>query len=413
MKTTFRSWFLVILLCLSTPVYSENQMKIPDYNENLWGIRFLNPTTAYVIGTQGRIFKILTENQVIVPINTGFNTYLYAVHFLNENLGFAVGANGLIIKTIDGGETWNQIPMFTNQNLRNIQYENNCLYALGSFGTRWKSSNLGETWDDLSVSGFNGHFFEVSIPGSVGYMVSDNSTSPFWKTTDGGTTWTGFSLPSTICGTGLFSAPSRIEVIGKNRTTQQPAILRSVNGGDSWEINYFPTDGLELRGIDYGLNSGFAVTSSHLLKSSKIYKTNDEGQTWGLLSERESEFYSMACSGNHLYLTGDSGTIYQQDIIVSINPISSEIPEGYKLSQNYPNPFNPTTTINFFIPAKTQVTLVIYDMTGKEIETLVNSVLSAGSHSFNFTADNIASGAYIYRLSTESYTETKTMILNK
>ena len=99
------------------------------------------------------------------------------------------------------------------------------------------------------------------------------------------------------------------------------------------------------------------------------------------------------------------------DIIVGVE---SFVPKEFYVDQNYPNPFNPTTTIKFGLPAASEVSLVIYDMLGREVITLVNSKeLKAGTHSYIFNASNIASGAYVYRLSTKNNVVTKKMLLLK
>ena len=70
------------------------------------------------------------------------------------------------------------------------------------------------------------------------------------------------------------------------------------------------------------------------------------------------------------------------------------------LHANYPNPFNPTTTITFDLPVQQQASLEVYDLMGRKIEMLVDGVLPAGRHEFNFDARQLASGMYIYRLTT-------------
>jgi spore coat protein CotH len=85
--------------------------------------------------------------------------------------------------------------------------------------------------------------------------------------------------------------------------------------------------------------------------------------------------------------------------ITGINETKSEIPSSYSLYQNYPNPFNPTTIIKFALPKTSSVKLVVYDMLGRVISTVVNSEMSAGTHEFKFDAQNLASGIYFYRIS--------------
>lgn len=85
----------------------------------------------------------------------------------------------------------------------------------------------------------------------------------------------------------------------------------------------------------------------------------------------------------------------------------------YDLSQNYPNPFNPSTKINYALPTDGQVSIKIFDMSGKEVMSLVNEVKTAGYYSVNFNASNLSSGIYFYSLSAADFTATKKMMLVK
>jgi hypothetical protein len=97
---------------------------------------------------------------------------------------------------------------------------------------------------------------------------------------------------------------------------------------------------------------------------------------------------------------------------------SNIIPEEYSLSQNYPNPFNPTTTISFSIPNiassfNSNVTLKIYDLLGREVNTLVNEVKQPGSYQVQFDASELSSGIYFYALSAGNFYQTKKLVLLK
>jgi|GEM_PF-5728669 len=101
-------------------------------------------------------------------------------------------------------------------------------------------------------------------------------------------------------------------------------------------------------------------------------------------------------------------------------PTGIETPEekitsvlGFELSQNYPNPFNPTTKISWQSPFSSHQTLIVYDVLGREIVTLVNEYREAGSHIVYFDGSNFASGIYFYRLQAGSFVEVKKMILMK
>ncbi len=86
-------------------------------------------------------------------------------------------------------------------------------------------------------------------------------------------------------------------------------------------------------------------------------------------------------------------------------------PKGFVLHQNYPNPFNPSTTISFAIHSKAYVTLKVFDIIGREIETIASEELSPGTYSRQWNAANMSSGIYFYRLQAGKFTETKKLVL--
>ena len=89
-------------------------------------------------------------------------------------------------------------------------------------------------------------------------------------------------------------------------------------------------------------------------------------------------------------------------------------PSSFELLQNYPNPFNPTTAISFQLSAVSNVTLKVYDVLGREVATLLkNETMDDGEHEIQFDAANLSSGLYFYKLSTETFTATKKMVLMK
>ena len=116
--------------------------------------------------------------------------------------------------------------------------------------------------------------------------------------------------------------------------------------------------------------------------------------------------------------TGDTGVLTNWCLQVTYScPVGGiqtiEIPNFYSLSQNYPNPFNPSTTIKFTMPKGDNVKLVIFDILGREVKTLVNEFKSSGSYEVNFDASTLSSGVYFYRLEAGEFTDTKRMLLVK
>ncbi|MGA9295646.1 MAG: kelch repeat-containing protein [Ignavibacteriaceae bacterium] len=91
----------------------------------------------------------------------------------------------------------------------------------------------------------------------------------------------------------------------------------------------------------------------------------------------------------------------------------STTPNEFALYQNYPNPFNPTTNLSFVIGHLSFVTLKVYDILGKEVETLVNEEKPAGTYEVTWNATNLTSGVYFFQLKASSYTETKKLLLLK
>ncbi len=121
----------------------------------------------------------------------------------------------------------------------------------------------------------------------------------------------------------------------------------------------------------------------------------------------------------------DAGSAVISDLVLketgrgfSSNPVDQTIPRAYALEQNYPNPFNPSTIIRYDLPEAGQVTLTVYDITGREITRLVNGVEDAGRHEVRFDgtgvrSGGIASGVYFYTVRAGSFTRTRKMVLLK
>jgi hypothetical protein len=104
------------------------------------------------------------------------------------------------------------------------------------------------------------------------------------------------------------------------------------------------------------------------------------------------------------FTTSDTGVAVEDDV---------EVPDEAVLYANYPNPFNPQTTIPFALPQPGPVRLMIYDVLGREIAVLIDSTFPAGQHEAVFDASGLPSGVYLYRLQTDGWTRTRTMLLVK
>jgi hypothetical protein len=92
---------------------------------------------------------------------------------------------------------------------------------------------------------------------------------------------------------------------------------------------------------------------------------------------------------------------------------NTQVPKDYSISQNFPNPFNPITSISYTIPKTGNVKMVIFDVLGREVATLVNEVKTPGTYAVRFDASNFASGVYMYRIESGNFADTKKMLLVK
>jgi hypothetical protein len=110
-------------------------------------------------------------------------------------------------------------------------------------------------------------------------------------------------------------------------------------------------------------------------------------------------------------------TINYKLLPIGIQPVSNIVPKSFNLEQNYPNPFNPTTNIKFNVATGGFAKLVIFDVLGREVATLVSEDLKAGQYAVNYNASNLPSGVYLYRLTVtgdnSSFTSTKKLMLIK
>jgi hypothetical protein len=113
---------------------------------------------------------------------------------------------------------------------------------------------------------------------------------------------------------------------------------------------------------------------------------------------------------------GNTGVIH--DTLTIANQLTGverqlnlELPQEYRLEQNYPNPFNPSTTIRYGLPARSHVSLTVFNALGQQVAQLVNGEIEAGYHEVQFNASELSSGVYFYRIQAGTFVETKRLLL--
>jgi hypothetical protein len=185
----------------------------------------------------------------------------------------------------------------------------------------------------------------------------------------------------------------------------QRFVLKTINGGNNWSELAFPSYNETSIGfinpitgwIGGSFNPGFGTT--------------DGGASWfnANIGQDIMEFFLF---GDTLgYACGQY--IYKYEKTNGIIQTSSEVPEKFELLQNYPNPFNPVTHISFSIAERSDVSITIYDITGKLVALTERRTLAPGKYEYRFEAVNLNSGVYICRINAGGTYATKKMMLVK
>jgi hypothetical protein len=115
---------------------------------------------------------------------------------------------------------------------------------------------------------------------------------------------------------------------------------------------------------------------------------------------------SLSNNPNNQYGWGIINTYAAVQLLITDTGKSDEIPEDFYLFQNYPNPFNPSTIIRINIPVKSDVKLVLYDILGREIKTLLNEEMNPGTKEIAFNGNDLTTGVYLVRMTADNYQQT-------
>jgi len=188
-------------------------------------------------------------------------------------------------------------------------------------------------------------------------------------------------------------------------------VWSSTNSGFNWtqtSLNNVSVNAM----VTYGTNNIFAGTFS-----GGIYVSANNGSNWLQRNEglSNTNIVSLAIVGSTMFAVTNNNLLWKRPLseIVNVQNIGTEIPSAYSLSQNYPNPFNPSTVVRFSLSVVSNVVLKVYDVSGREVETLVNEQLQPGTYSTQWNASAYSSGVYFYKIRAGEFTETKRMLLIK
>lgn len=208
-----------------------------------------------------------------------------------------------------------------------------------------------------------------------------------------------------------------------NPSTYAGMALLSATNVSYWAIDNDNT----IAGNPWGIYDGFTDQEKYQSLSSGLGRTQAGGTSGrDVANVLGSGPYSIPANGEitiaFALIAGNNLTDLQANAVaarnkynslVGITNYNSELPSDYSLSQNYPNPFNPATNIKFSIANPGLTSLKIYNTLGKEVASLVNEYLQAGSYDADWNASGNSSGVYFYRLQANGFVQTKRMLLIK
>ncbi len=163
-------------------------------------------------------------------------------------------------------------------------------------------------------------------------------------------------------------------------------------------------------------NAGFDIErkAANSTQWSKVGNVSGNGTTH---ETKSYTFSDRPSTGSYSYRLKQIDFNGNSEYFTLSNEVVVGVPSSYAMSQNYPNPFNPTTKIDFDLPYDGKVSIVLFDISGREVGTLVNDVKTAGYYTVQFNASNLASGMYFYRISAQgtnnNFVQTKKMVLIK
>ena len=379
---------------------------------------------------------------------------LYYSHILNK---FFLGSDAGFFKGLAALTSWvlmypQSFPFFF---VRATVYSPlGFLFAGTFFQGMWRSSDEGVTWQEIN-NGLTNFFITAVVINALGHLFVSTQGGGVFFSDNNGTNWVALNngLTALFITTlllsplgELFAGTSDAGIFKYNFSTSQWAQLTlaglttlwitaiAVNSlGDIFAGIYDGGIFKLASGATAWIALGLAATLIHDLIVRRtetravdeifaaslegVFSSIDGGSNWQSVSGLEgnlpvSKFAADSSGGIYIAVTG-RGAFQGSSGPNIINLTNNDIPENFILHQNYPNPFNPSTIISFSLPEETYVSLEIFNSIGEKLEILVSEYLPAGNYSFNWEADNLSTGVYLYRLTAENFAQTKKLLLMK
>ena len=386
----------------------------------MYDVKFLNRYTGWAVGENGTVLKTTNGGNIweLIPNPSfGMGKILNCISVIDSNYAYVVGAHSTYLKTTNGGNNWIIIrngPWGSGGGLNSVFYLNKDTgWAVGDMRLLFTKDG-GKSFDSISLTvminqySHDMHFKDLY----TGIMSCDGKC---FKTTNSGYNWFDTNVPTG----GWAHMFLKISVVNKQYVWivgNGNIVYKSTNFADSWDsIAYLPAYPPSVMYCSYfsSINTGWAGGSYGYL-----YKTIDGGYNWTRQATgTDQRFWGSIWFYNDSigWGVGGAGKIMHTTTggVTSIFGSYEFTAEDYCLEQNFPNPFNSGTIISYILTKPCFVELVVYDIKGQAIKTLVSQKQSPGKYNIIFRADNLSSGVYFYRLKTETFILTRKFILIK
>jgi photosystem II stability/assembly factor-like uncharacterized protein len=434
--------FLIAFNFQHNPTPPWYQQFMPDLNNRpISDITFTDSLTGYAVTGDGTVGD---TNYILKTENGGDNwSVIHTVYrdlsrviFLNNMTGyicggFNVASQSYLVKTIDGGNSWNNVNIPSAIRTRDMSIINEDTMWIINESINisvYRTTNAGTTWES-KFSSFNLIPKIYMLNDSFGFLSTGSSNNSLWRTTNSGLNWTQVPGENGFRDMYFVDSLTGWKAFGT-------LMKKTTDGGITWITQPLPAGGIVTspgisnlsatsRDTLWGVG-GHVVYPKNSQARGLVYRTTDGGENWlyqvpdtsiniyeyryiQFINQRLGWAYTVSNTGINTVSGGDS--IFYP--VTSISQIGNEVPSYFVLHQNYPNPFNPVTKIKFDIPKAGEVKLIVYDIIGKEVSTLVNEKLSTGSYEYTFDGSSLPSGIYFYSLITDKAVITKKMILTK
>lgn len=339
-------------------------------------------------------------------VGTSNNIFCIAVDSVTNNV--YMGSRDGVRRSTNSGNTFTLLTsgLPAGEFIRHIEAIGNGLVIVSTFKGIYKSTNHGDSWTVIPGMDSNDSAGAMCIVKSAnGDGAGDDR---LFATANSGADLKGYTSDFTFAAMALSKVMTGITIF----SVEPSAVFNCIRFGS--DIYNTEQSCIFVCAYPKGGGNGSVVLSTNGGTNWSIINTGLTSpiQPSAIVYNKFNGFVYCGYFGNF----ATAARLLKMNFTVGINQLSSEVPEDFSLSQNYPNPFNPTTKIRFEIQKTSEVKLVVYNSLGKEISTLVNQNLNAGTYETDFDGADYNSGVYFYRLfvnGDKSFTETRKMILTK